>query len=75
MTAWRTTASKALRPSVGRAIRDTALFLLGMVLAVHEFFANSGDREAHLVFCATLLGLPSFFRWDEKRHPKQKDSE
>lgn len=53
--------------------RDTLLFLTGLVFSAHEVFVANAERPSILVFCAMLLGLPAFLRYDEKRRANGED--
>lgn len=47
--------------------RDLALYLLGGAAFIHELLGKV-ERPYILFLCATMLGLPTFIKADQKRH-------
>lgn len=54
-------------------IRDTTLFLSGIILIFYEAIIRSGpERPYLLILYAGMIGLPTFLRVDEKKkEPKE----
>jgi hypothetical protein len=47
----------SLDPNQWRALRDGALFVSGLLLAIHEAFFTSLDRPGLLALAAVMMGL------------------
>lgn len=56
-----------------QALRDVVLFVGGLAGAAHEtvrLAAAGEERPTLLLLFAAMMGLPAFFRADEKRNGK-----
>jgi Na+/H+ antiporter NhaD/arsenite permease-like protein len=53
-------------PRGWRASRDTTLFVAGLVGIAYETFVTQVDRPSLLVLFGGMIGLPAFFRADER---------
>lgn len=68
------------RSSGVRITRDTALLLFGMAGVAYETLVEHIDRPYLLGVFGACLGLPAFFRTDERRNgngkeaPKERES-
>lgn len=60
----RTKKRKLSLPRIGR---DGVLFMSGLAGVFHETVIADSERPTLLFLFATMIGLPAFFRADEKR--------
>lgn len=56
-----------------KRIRDTILFLVGVLGIINELAIVSEPRPSVLVFLASLVGLPLIFAKDEQRRKRDQD--
>ena len=54
------------RHKAQRDYRDAVLFLAGLAGVIHETVFRAVDRPALLVLFGTMLGLPLYFRGEDK---------
>lgn len=50
-----------------RDIRDGILFVAGLAGVYHETATQAAERPTLLLLFAAMMGLPAFFRADEKK--------
>jgi hypothetical protein len=53
--------------SLPRIGRDSMLFFSGLAGVFHETVVNESERPTLLLLFATMIGLPAFLRFDEKK--------
>lgn len=53
-----------------KRVRDTGLYILGVLGVANELFIQHEPRPASFPILATLLGIPLALRFDEKRRTK-----
>lgn len=56
-----------MRKILPKLTRDLTLFVLGLGGAINQLFLVDKADPAALAFCGLLLGLPFYWRLDEKR--------
>jgi hypothetical protein len=50
-----------------KRVRDSVIFLVGVLGVIHELFIVSDPRIAALVFLGSLIGVPFVLSADERR--------
>lgn len=58
-----------------KVIRDTVLFVFGLVGIAYETVVVSVDRPTLLVLFAACVGLPAFLHKDESQAEKMKEAD
>lgn len=56
-----------------RFVRDTGLYVSGLMGVAHEVLLRDDVREGILILLGGMLGLPAIMKQDEKRNKSKED--
>lgn len=59
-----------MKPPSSKFVRDTVLFVVGLLGVAHETLISNADRPTLLLLFAAMIGLPAFINKDSKEADK-----
>jgi hypothetical protein len=60
---------------LAKITRDAVMFSAGLVGVIYETVIRTGERPTLLALFGGMMGLPAFFRRDEKKKADEAETE